>query len=508
MREFRRTCLATLLVLLVGASVEAQVPYGNGSPGTGGLIPHLTSNQAYMGNANFSFSVSNGLGGASALFVLSLGKSSTFVGTTEILVNLGALVLLLPLGLTGPNGTPGAGSANVPLPLNFPPTPSAAGALFYAQVVVIDFPTPGSPAASRGLEVELTYPPLVFVGTSVGGSTDPFYLVDPLVPSLVYSSNNAFTDNVTDAVWNRGGAELFIGSSIRNQVNVADMTAIPPVWTTIYTSAGSGCYGMGIDRTFKRLYTFTNPGTATREITALDIQPGSPTYGQRLANTVGVASGGLAERWNISPSGKKICLLTLLPGNMIVIDSDVNSAGYLTFGPQIIIPTSPGPLALANQVRITPDDAYALVVIQNAGTQPGDLARYDFNAQAWVDHNTSMPGIQNIGALSSPAVNFGSAFTGISLSKDGSFALVSGFGGTGWAGRLDFQGASWNYTAFNPGVPLAGSWAIGLTDGEARAAIGTFPSPSACVVTDSLNGTLVGSVPLPGAGNVYTVMSR
>jgi hypothetical protein len=147
-------------------------------------------------------------------------------------------------------------------------------------------------------------------------------------------------------------------------------------------------------------------------------------------------------------------------------------------------------------------------VIQNAGTQPGDLARYDFNAQAWVDHNTSMPGIQNIAALSSPAVNFGSAFTGISLSKDGSFALVSGFGGTGWAGRLDFQGASWNYTAFNPGVPLAGSWAIGLTDGEARAAIGTFPSPSACVVTDSLNGTLVGSVPLPGAGNVYTVMSR
>jgi len=507
MRELRRTCLVSLLALLVGASAEAQVPYGNGAPGTGGFIPRLTSNQAFMGNAAFNFSISNGLGGASALFAVSLAKSSTFVGTTEILVNLGTLIIFVPLGLTGPNGTPGAGTANFPIPLNFPPTPAAAGTLVYAQVVVLDFPTPGSPAASRGLEVELGYPPLVFVGTSVGGSTDPFYLVDPLVPSLVYSSNNAFTDNVTDAVFNQGGTELFIGSSIRNQVNRADVTVVPPVWTTIYTSAGNGCYGMGIDRIFKRLYTFTNPGTATREITALDIQPGSPTYGQRLANTTNVSGGGLAERWNISPTGKRICLLTLLPGNLIIVDSDVNSAGYLTAQPPIVIPTSGG-LALANQVRITPDDAYALVVIQNSGTTPGELARYDFNAAAWVDHNTGMPGIQNIGTSSNPPVVFGSAFTGISLSKDGSFALVSGFGGTGWAGRLDFQGASWSYTTFNPGVPLNGSWAIGLTDGEGRAAIGTFPSPAACVITDALNGNLVASVPLPGAGNVYTVLSR
>ena len=113
MREFRRFSLVSLLALLVGASAEAQVPYGNGSPGTGGNVPRLTSNQAFMGNANFSYSVSNGLGGASALLGLSLGKSSFFVGTTEILLNLGQLIILVPLGLTGPNGTPGAGMASL-----------------------------------------------------------------------------------------------------------------------------------------------------------------------------------------------------------------------------------------------------------------------------------------------------------------------------------------------------------------------------------------------------------
>jgi hypothetical protein len=502
------------ILLFLASTLPAQTPYGSGAPGTGGITPTLSCNQAWMGNASFAYQVQGGLGGAPALLALSQQRASFFVGTTEILVDLAPpnLLLLLLIALGGPPGAPGAGTYSLPVPLTFPPQPALAGFTLYAQVVVIDFPTPGSPAATRGLRVELTYPPLVFVGTSVGGSTDPYYLVDPLGPSLAHQGGLAQTDNVTDAVFTHGGTNLFTASSIRNTVNVADVTVIPPTWRTIYTSAGNGCYGVGFDRDAQRVYTLTNPGTGARELVALDGNPLSPNFGQRITNSNGLSGGStFIERWHLSASARYAAVLKYLPDVMLLVDTQVGSPTYLqTLVTSVVPRTNTSGFALASNIEITSDDRFVLITISDTGS-PGEVARYDLQARQWIDHNPGMPGAQPIGPNSAPPVPFGLIPYGLAVSRDGRFANVCGT--VGWIGRLDFDPSnplSYAWTPFNPGISLVQSWDLDLNGDDARVATGVFgstPGPYLAVI-DAASGTSLGTVPTPGAGNVYTIRYR
>jgi hypothetical protein len=148
---------------------------------------------------------------------------------------------LVPLG--GASGVAGAGSASFPLPINLPALPFLAGYQVFAQYVVIDFSN-GAPAVTPGVEIELTMPPQVFVGTSVGGSTDPHWFVDAApAPANVAPTNSTFTDNVGEAVFADGGTNLYVASSITSRVNRADLTGPTPVWSTLFTFASGAVYG-------------------------------------------------------------------------------------------------------------------------------------------------------------------------------------------------------------------------------------------------------------------------
>jgi hypothetical protein len=519
MQRFSPGCaglIAALLILLIATSVAGQEWFGKGAPGTGGYTPVLTSNQAYMGNPSFAFKIQYGLGGSSGLLGLSLKQRSWYVGNTQILISPWPLELLLLqwVNLGGQKNQPGVGTATVPLPIPGPPNPALAGLDVYAQYIGVDYPTPGNPSASQGLRVELTYPPLVFVGTSVGGSTDPYYLIDPLTRTLKHRGGVAQTDNVTAAAWAYGGKGLFVGSSIRNQVNYADVSSVPPSWRSIYTSAGSGCYGVGYDRVNRRLYTLTDPGTAARELVALDVtDPSSPAFGKRLGNTSGLSVGAaLVERWLLSPSGKQAAVLAMVgilgPVNLVLVDTDPMSINYLK---SLIVTQVPASgMHLTTRVAFTQDEKLVMVVIQNVGTTPGEIARYDIATNTWLDHNSTQSGIQNIGPNSVPPAMLGSAPTDIEIDPTGAFAVVCGFGGNGWAGRLDLKPGSpsyFSYQTLQPMATLPGAWACGLARDGSLMSIGTFPNAN-LVLADPLTGTLIGTVGMTGASNVYTAEHR
>jgi len=503
------------LILLLVAPLAAQDPYGNASQGTGGFFPVLSCNQAFMGNGKFAFQIQNGLGGASGLLGLSTRPDRFMVGSSEILISLAFpnLLLVLPVTLGGQKGVPGVGSAIVPFPLAFPPMPSLAGLDFYAQFVVLDYPAPGSPAATRGLKVELTYPPLVFVGTSVGGSTDPYYFVDPQTLTLVRKGGSTFSDNVTGAAFAYGGTGLFVGSSIRNQVNFADTTSIPATWRNIYTSSGQGCYGVAYDKQNGHLYTLTDPGNNMRELVVLDVaNPSSPSFGSMIGQTFNLTGGNqFTERWALSRDGKLAAVLVgfINVSTLTLVDTDPTSVTYLKIIASSQVPLTAG-FTLTTRVEFTPDNDVILVTIQVAGSAPGEVARYDVNVGQWIDHNPTMAGIQNIGQNSTPPAALGSAPTDIEMAPDGTFAVISGMGSPGWAGRIDLAPGNvsfFSYQALTPGPSLQGAWACGLARDGGLMSVGTFPS-SQLVLLDPMTGKLVGTVPLAGASNVYTVEHR
>ncbi len=509
MRKRSLTVAALAALTLVATRAPAQDAYGRGTVGTGNATPLLTCNQAYMGNAQFALTVSNGRGGSSGWLGLSTTPGSFFVGGTEILIGIPNLVALFPVSLNGAAGVPGAGSATLNLPLTFPVAPALAGLSYYAQYVGNDYPTPSTPAASRGLRVEITMPPSVFVGLSVGGSTDTHYFVDPLAPALQRQANATHTDNVTDAVWTRGGRDLFVGTSIRNEVNWADVGTFPPVWQTVYTASASGCYGMGFDRATKRLFTFTDPGTNSRELVALDGDPNSSTFGQVLANSTSLFATNLVERWALSPSGKLAVFMAPLiaPFNLEIIDTDPASATYMQIIRTAPVPISGG-LSLGVRVRFTNEEDAILVLIQQAGSTPAEIARYDIAGNTFVDFNPGMSGVQHIGANSSPPAALGSAPGDIELSPDGTFAIVSGFGGSGWAGRLDLQPFNSSVFAYTPITTTASNaWACGLSRDGKLMSVGSW-SPPQLFFFDPLTGASKGTVALSGASNIYTITHR
>jgi len=475
--------ISIAVVLVLGSTLTAQQPYGPGAPGTGGVTPTLACGHAWMGNASFALSVQG---------VIDLVPPNFF--------------LLAPLALSGPAGSPGAGAAGFPIPLGFPPSPALAGLAVYAQVVVLDFPTAGSPAASRGLRIELGLPPLVFIGTSVGGSADPGVFVDPLALVLTAQTPGG-VDNSTDGVFAHGGKDLYVGSSITNTVRRADTTVNPPAWSTLYTSAGNGCYGAAHDPWTDRLYTLTNPGTTgAQELVALDANPASPGYGQRIGSTTGVGSGLRMERWGLSPSGRCAALVSGFTTALNVVDTDPASPTYLQRLVAAAIPVDfPGQLIYATEVAFTPDDRIALVLISS-----GEIARFQLDQSTWIDHDPNTPGIQNLSGLAVPPVALGGNPQAIEVSADGRFAIVCGGGGR--VGRLDFDPANpaaYAWTVFSPGVTLSNCYDVDLSPDGVVTLISYTPGAGQAVLLDATLGTLRGTVGLGTATtNIYALAGR
>jgi len=503
--------LICLLILMPG-NVSAQVPYGSGTPGSGGLIPQLGCDQAWMGNAAFEFRVGNGLGGTTAWVAVSFAQGAGVIGGAALLIDLtpSQIFLAQPLPLSGPAGAPGAGAATLPYPIMMPVIPALAGLTLYAQAGIDE--GGGVWAASRGVTVTLTMPPRILVGTSTSGYNDPFYVVDastPAAPTIVAAYNtpggpSSSVNNCSGIDGIDGGRRALVSGSLNGGLMELSLDTTPPTWTSL-SSIGT-CYGVYLDSLYGRAYTLNTNWSPSTELLGVDTTAGSPTYGQVVASTSGLSSFGLIERWRLSPDGRTAAVLTVLNRYLILVNTDPASPGYMSWSYAGQAPAGPAVFPVTTRCAFTPDSAQLLITIQTGAQAPGEIARFDLNLGQWIDHNAGLPGTQNISAQSAPATSVPSAPGDVAVSNDGTFAVVVGWNGPGGIIRIDLDPTSppsWSTTVITSPVSLAGDARVCAISPDSRR-FATYGSGD-LLVFDAATGSLAGQVTLTGASGVNTM---
>jgi choice-of-anchor B domain-containing protein len=128
-------------------------PYGAASPGSGGIEPTIGSSGEPRIGTTFTLQGGAMLGGTTAFLGLAPAPSSLPIVGITLLVDPAA-VIFLPQAVGGAVGTPGAGSAAIPIPI--PADPLLDNADVFHQWLVVD---PGAPggllSASRGLRARV-----------------------------------------------------------------------------------------------------------------------------------------------------------------------------------------------------------------------------------------------------------------------------------------------------------------------------------------------------------------
>jgi len=343
---------------------------------------------------------------------------------------------------------------------------------------------------------------VLFVGSSTSGSTDQHAFAESATGTVLGAAGVSYTDNCTDAVWAHSGRRLYVGQSLMNQISQADWDGSSASWSTFYAAPGA-CYGVEMDRTRDVLWTLTGSSGSTRELVGVDAALGSPSYGQVVAQTTSL-SGSSRERWALSPSGHLAAVpeVFLQSGTLDLVDLQPSSATYL----QVIVSTSvPGTVgqgfSFATDCKVSIDDRYVYLLWAGIGSASG-LGVYDLFTQSWLDFSTAF-GHQDF-PLTLGVPNQ------MDLSLDRSFAVVSGQGGAGWAGRIDFDYSNPENTTFTQfvGLTIPDANGISLSPDDTRAAVAstqTFLSaPSVLTVFDVNNGGVLQSVTLSAMWNVYT----
>jgi WD40 repeat protein len=509
----RMTFEAAIIACAVCAfgAARGQEVFGSGSPGTGGAVPVLTCRQAWMGNAAFGVEIANALGGAGAYIVFSAAPASATSFGLPIHVDANQILAAPFIAIGGPAGVAGAGTAFYPIPLSFGLIPSFAGLKFYAQAFVIDQAF-GVLAVSAGLAIEFTMPPQVFVGASVSGGTDAHYFVDPLTRTVASTAQISATDNVSGAVWGEGGRLLFVAAS--TSITMADFSTGAPVWSTFAAFPSLGVDRVALDHGRKLLWTIANPGTGTKQITALDADPTSGTFGQIVANTTALNLGNTVASWTLSPSGDRLAVIYVLSSLVRIYDTDPASPTFLTSVRTLSIPFSGlASVTAPSELRFTPSGQDLFVAIFSGGSTNGELARFNFPVNAWIDFDLSTPGVvDHLGPLSSPPCAIGFAVQGLAVQRDGRFLAVSSADGSGTLGRVDIDPTNpflFNFTSSTgAALPQAKSCDI---DGDGTLITVSSWSPPALKIFDAASMAWLGTVSLPALpsnANIYTVRCR
>lgn len=134
-----------------GAEYGVIQQYGLGTPGTGAATPTLgASGPLQPGSTTASVRVRRGLGGAPSFFFVSAAGPAAIphvIAQGTFLVQP-PVVVIAPIPLSGPSGTPSAGELDFDLSALIP---SLASLSLWHQVVVLDPNGPGGYAASNGL---------------------------------------------------------------------------------------------------------------------------------------------------------------------------------------------------------------------------------------------------------------------------------------------------------------------------------------------------------------------
>jgi hypothetical protein len=345
---------------------------------------------------------------------------------------------------------------------------------------------------------------LVFVGTSLAGSTDPHWFIQSSSGAIASRANTSFTDNVTGAVWTDQGLNLYCSRSLGNSISRGQWSPSGPTWSTFYTALGP-CYGVGSDPHRRRLWTLTQPGGGPgRELVCLDADPVSAGFGSVVAQT-SILGSVTRERWALSPSGNYAAVphTFLQSGLFEVVDTNPNSPNFLQVIASSIVPGASTGFSFASDCVFSPDELFAYVLYTGIGIN--GLAVMFLPTGAWVDFDPLTPGDQDL-ALPKTVPNR------MAISPGGEFLVVSGQGSGGWAVRIDlnpFAPQNTQITEYLQGQSLLPNCnAASLSPDGRTVAVSTTPvnqqSPSYLMLLDAASGNLLRQVTLTGGWNVYT----
>ena len=335
----------------------------------------------------------------------------------------------------------------------------------------------------------------LFVGSSVGGSSDPWYLVDAETGALLQQGSSSLTDNVSGALYSPLTGELMVSTTLPQRVVSTDSSSGAPFDTTEFeVGVGGSAYGLAFDDARGRLLTVALGGTGYA-LNVIDADPSSSTYGTVTASqTIG---GG--ERWAYSPDADVVVSSPVVfSGAVTLVDTDPQSSTYLQA--TTTFPTSNVPFAFGAGATFANGGRYAIPFL--AAVDGTYMPCYDRVTSTWLDADPSTPGTQHfffpyaVGSSIAPIPGLDAA-------------IVTGLGSnnisqTGWFGRVDLSGTpdQWTFTLFggtSDDVDGASVDPSGL-----RYAVTAYDPPRV-IIGSTATGTVITEAFLPSsADNLYS----
>ncbi len=142
------------LVIPIDVTYGARRRYGAASVGSGNFyaLASTGGEEPTIGNSNFKIVVDELLGGAQGSIFLGTAPANAFAAGIELHVDL-ATAVPVNVVATGPAGTPGVGTATLPLAL--PLDPTLVGVKLYFQGVFFDAGVAAGLSASNGLVITI-----------------------------------------------------------------------------------------------------------------------------------------------------------------------------------------------------------------------------------------------------------------------------------------------------------------------------------------------------------------
>jgi len=488
--------------------LSAQTPYGASSPLGNGNQPYITSNQAYLGNGAFEIRLRGGLPNGVAYLGLAVASAQTTFNGIPVNLDFSQTNSLNLLFLDN------QGRASFPIPLTALTNTAFAGGSFYAQAYFVDGTAPNGVAASRGLRVTFTLPPLVYVGSN-RGVPGPGFLVDPSGPAVT-NTINGVNQRVQGSVFSRDGRSLFVAGDMALTPNItyADLSTGTPVWTNLHTFSSSlalSGIGLALDDDNGLLWSLQLQSLSMATLFGLDADPTSATFGSVVAGFP-INNGGTPAYWAMNKTLRMAALGLLFTPGVVLVDVDPASGTFGQVLANLVVPVSPGAvLPGVTGICFSRDGDQMYVAIQNGGGQTGEVARYSFSQAAWIDHDPATTITDNLGPFSNPPLPFGP--NPISLSapeygEDSDWFVVSGFGGPGggWAGRVDLTNTGAGGWAFTPatGASLNEAWFSAVDPAGTSVAVAVLQSngQGALEFFDPMTMAVTNIVNLPGSGGV------
>ena len=345
----------------------------------------------------------------------------------------------------------------------------------------------------------------IFVGTSVSGSLDPYYLLDPTTGAVLATGGNTGSNNVTGAAYTRGGRELVLSSSLGNHITKADALATVPT-PSVLTPFPAATYGVAEDALRGRLWTLVQVSSGT-ELCVIDYNPSSPAYGVVVGSAAGIsASVGLTEQWALSPDGNCAAIPGMsFTGLMALVDTNPASPTYLQHTlttPLFNIPSA----TFAFDAAFDSSGRYIVVCASNGTDTLFPI--WDRQNNVWVDTLPGTPAIDHIDVPHAVGKKVRCLPTlGGELRFVASGLGAGSSGANGWTGRVNYN-LSTSAVSFTRFLPTSG--VLTLCDGLSLSPDGsqlavTARTPARVELFDTTNGVPVRTINLPNSSqtNMY-----